>query len=183
VARAAHREPQARAAAAQPQAQGPPPHPGRAGPKRQSESVYAGIVDHDIPRARIAAVELLCLRYLFDDADYLWLTQRVPDEERFLSCNLTIGWPDQTPNSRTLSHDEGVQVLALLQEVFDKTTVSTRPVSSRCRVEDDRFDGWLSFSSFDRANKALGTLHGLLKASGLGMRQWARDLFIPRSRR
>ena len=42
----------------------------------------------------IVAVELLCVRYLWDEADYLWLTQRVPDEDRFLSCNLNMSWPD-----------------------------------------------------------------------------------------
>ena len=34
-----------------------------------------------------------------------------------------------------------------------------------------------------RAFKAVGGLHQLLKSRGLGMRQWSRDLFIPRSRR
>ena len=29
-------------------------------------------------RSRMVAVELLCVRYLWDDADYLWLTQRRP---------------------------------------------------------------------------------------------------------
>ena len=32
-----------------------------------------------MPRGRgSSAAELLCIRYLWDDADYLWLTQRVP---------------------------------------------------------------------------------------------------------
>ncbi len=183
VARATHREPQAAAAAPQagPQAQG---HAAAARPKpeQQSESVRAGIFDHETPRSRIVAVELLCVRYLWDNADYLWLTQRAPDEERFLSCNLTMSWPDESAASRTISHDEGVQILATLQDVFDKLIVNTRVVSSRSRNVDDQFGGWLSYSNFDRAYKAVGALHELLKSRGLGMRQWSRDLFIPRSR-
>ena len=47
----------------------------------------------------MVAVELLCVRYLWDDAEYLWLTQRAPDQDRFLSCNLNISWPDQAAPS------------------------------------------------------------------------------------
>jgi hypothetical protein len=82
-----------------------------------------------------------------------------------------------------MSHDEGAQILATLQEVFDELTVKTRAVTSRSRVEDERFGGWLAFSNFDRAFKAVNTLHELLKSRGLGMREWSRDLFIPRARR
>jgi hypothetical protein len=56
-------------------------------------------------------------------------------------------------------------------------------VSSRCRTQDDQFSGWLAYSNFDRAFKAVGTLHESLKSRGIGMRQWSRDLFIPRTRR
>jgi hypothetical protein len=158
-------------------------HADRPRPERQTESAHAGIFDHETPRSRIVAVELLCIRYLWDDADYLWLTQRVPDEDRFLSCNLTISWPDESAASRTLSHDEQAQMLASLQQIFDHMTVSTRVVTSRSRIQDEQFSGWLAYSNFDRANKSVGTLHETLKSRGLGMRQWSRDLFIPRTRR
>jgi hypothetical protein len=172
-------QPQARAQP-RPQAQA---QAQRAKPERKSESVQAGIFDRAIPAARLVAVELLCVRYLWDDADYLWLTQKVPDDERFLSCNVNLSWPDQDAAARSMSHDEVAQVLATLQEVFDKITVETRVVTSRCRVEDERFGGWLAYSNFDRAYKAVNTLHEILKSRGLGMREWSRDLFIPRARR
>ncbi len=158
-------------------------HTARPRPERQTESAHAGIFDHDAPRSRIVAVELLCIRYLWDDADYLWLTQRVPDEERFLSCNLTLSWPDENAANRTLSHDEQAKVLASLQQIYDHMTVQTRVVTSRSRVQDEQFSAWLTYSNFDRAYKAVGTLHEALKARGMGMRQWSRDLFIPRTRR
>jgi DnaJ domain len=184
VARASHRETAKAGAAAQGQASAhAQPHAERARPERHTESARAGISDHETPRSRIVAVELLCIRYLWDNADYLWLTQRVPDEDRFLSCNLTMSWPDESDASRALSHDEGAQMLASLQEIFDHMTVSTRVVTSRSRIEDDQFSGWLAYSNFDRAYKAVGTLHETLKSRGLGMRQWSRDLFIQRTRR
>ena len=135
------------------------------------------------PARALVAIELLCIRYLWDDADFLWLTQRAPDEDRFLSCSLNISWPDQDAALRPMSHDEGAQVLATLNDAFDQMIINTRVVSSRSRIEDDRFGGWLAYSNFDRAFKALGALHELLLSRGLGMRQWSRDLFIPRSRR
>jgi hypothetical protein len=145
--------------------------------------VHAGIFDHEAPRAAVVAVELLCVRYLWDDADFLWLTQRAPDEDRFLSCCLNISWPDRDAASRPISHDETALVLATLQAAFDQLIVNTRVVTSRSKVDDDRFAGWLAYSNFDRAYKAVGGFHALLKSSGLGMRQWSRDLFIPRSHR
>jgi hypothetical protein len=175
----------ARATLREPPSSRPParPQPQRAKPERKTESVHAGIFDHETPRARVVAVELLSIRYLWDDADFLWLTQRAPDEDRFLSCSLNISWPDQDAALRPMSHDEGALVLTTLQDAFDQMIINTRVVSSRSRNEDDRFGGWLAYSNFDRAFKALGSLHELLLSRGLGMRQWSRDLFIPRSRR
>jgi hypothetical protein len=159
------------------------PHAERVRPEQKTESVHAGIFDREIPQARLVAVELLCIRYIWDDVDFLWLTQRAPDEDRFLSCNLNIEWPDQDAASRSMSHDQAAEILAALKLVFDEMNVATRAVSSRSRVEDDRFLGWLAYSNFDRAYKAVGKLHETLKARGLGMREWSRDLFIPRTRR
>jgi DnaJ-like protein len=176
VARASHAEPRAGAGAGAAAA-------GRPRPERKSESVHPGIFDHEAPRLRIVTAELLCVRYLWDDADYLWLTQRGPDEDRFLSCNLNINWPDTDEAPRFRSPEEPAPILAALQEIFDQMIITTRVVTSLSRVQDDRFGGWLSYSNFDRAFKAVNTLHEALKSHELGLRQWSRDLFISRSRR
>ena len=150
-------------------------------PERTSESVHAGIHDTGVDPSRIVAVELLCVRYLWDDAEYLWLTQRSPDEDRFLSCNLNISWPDQVAD-RACRDDRAITaaIVSALHEVFDQMIITTRVVTSRSREDEDRFAGWLSYSNFDRAWKSVNTMHELLRARGLGMRQWSRDLFIPR---
>jgi hypothetical protein len=146
-----------------------------------AETVHPGIHDKDMDPSRIVAVEHLCVRYLWDDASYLWLGQAVPDEERFLSCSLNLNWPDVAGLAPgAVVAGEG-PIVAALGEVFDATIIGTRAINSRSRGDDGRFAGWLSYSNFDRSSKALQALHRALRSRGLGMRQWSRDLFIPRS--
>ena len=158
----------------------PSPHTPRPRPERGSESVHAGIHDDGVHPSRIVGVELLCVRYLWDDAEYLWLTQRAPDEDRFLSCNLNIIWPDQGAAEHPETIRDRASILSTLHDVFDQMIINTRAVTSRSREDEDRFAGWLAYSNFDRTWKAVNTLHQMLRARGLGLHQWSRDLFIPR---
>jgi curved DNA-binding protein CbpA len=153
-------------------------------PHRQetsSETVHQGLHDTGVEPARIVAVEHLCIRYLWDDVSYLWLGQGVPDDQRFLSCSLNINWPDPASSGSGSVPADRADVAAALGEVFDELIIATRVVSSQSRIEDERFAGWLTYASFDRSFKALETLHQALRARGLGLRQWSRDLFIPRA--
>ncbi|MGP0067180.1 MAG: J domain-containing protein [Isosphaeraceae bacterium] len=147
----------------------------------ETETVHAGLHDKDLEPSHIVAVEHLCVRYLWDHASYLWLGQAVPDQERFLSCSLNLSWPDETRPDRDDPIPERGEILAALGEIFDAVIISTSPVNSRSSIEDDRFSGWLSYSSFDRSSKALQALHQALRTRGLGLRQWSRDLFLPRA--
>jgi hypothetical protein len=146
-----------------------------------AETVRGGIRDHDVPLGRLIGVEHLCVRYLWDDAAYLWLTQKQSDEERFLSCSLNLTWPDQNQSRADLKEEEADAIIADLGEIFDHMVVSTRVVTSRCHAEDHQFAGWLSYSNFDRSWKAFKSLHQAIRSRGLGLRQWSRDLFIPRN--
>ena len=139
-----------------------------------------GLFDKDVDPAKVVAVEHLCVRYLWDDASYLWLGQSVPDEERFLSCSLNLNWPDGVRAANGGVFDQR-PIVAALGEIFDATIIGTRAINSRSRFDDGRFAGWLSYSSFDRSWKSLQGLHQALRSRGLGMRQWSRDLFIPRA--
>ncbi|WP_165064099.1 J domain-containing protein [Paludisphaera rhizosphaerae] len=148
----------------------------------KSESVYLGIVDSDIPAQRRAAVELLSVRYLWEQASYLWLGQKSSDDDRFLSCSLNVSWPDRAQGVTHLaSSAEESEIIASLGEVFDHLVLSTRAVSSRSIVHEDGFEGWLTYSNFDRTWKAVRTLQESLHSRRLGIRQWSRDLFIPRN--
>jgi hypothetical protein len=159
----------------------PPPAAPRHRHEPSAETVHPGIRDRDVDPNRIVAVEHLCVRYLWDDANYLWLGQTVPEEQRFLSCSLNISWPDGARIDTRADLPEVERIVAILAEVFDATIIGTRAINSRARVEDGRFAGWLSYSTFDRSNKALQGLHQALRQRGLGIRQWSRDLFLPRA--
>ncbi len=159
------------------------PHAPRPGSNRNAaaESVHAGIHDEAIDPARIVGVELLCVRYLWDDAEYLWLTQRAPDEDRFLSCNLNISWPDRASTGPADVPGDRSATLAALHEIVDQMIMTTRVANSSSREDEQRFAAWLAYSNFDTAWKSVNALHQQLRARGLGLRQWSRDLFIPRS--
>jgi hypothetical protein len=162
-------------------ASSPTPAAPRARNEPSAETMHPGIHDKDIDPSRVVAVEHLCVRYLWDDASYLWLGQSVPEQERFLSCSLNINWPDVAGMEPGARRPDQEQILAALAEIFDATIIGTRVINSRSHVENERFAGWLSYSGFDRSFKALQGLHQALRQRGLGMRQWSRDLFLPRA--
>ena len=105
----------------------------------------------------------------------------MPEEERFLSCSLNINWPDTARLQPGAVIPEQADILAALGEIFDATIIGTRVINSRSHIDDGRFAGWLTYSGFDRSWKALEGLHRALRQRGLGLRQWSRDLFIPRA--
>lgn len=145
-----------------------------------SETLRGGIHDTTVAPRLMIAVEHLCVRYLWDDAAYLWLVQKKSDEERFLSCSLNLSWPDQIEGA-LLTEREAAPIVASLSDIFDHMVVSTRAITSRSHIDVMQFGGWLSYSSFDRSLKALKVLHEAVRSRGLGLRQWSRDLFIPKN--
>jgi DnaJ domain len=150
-------------------------------PEPSAESLRGGIHDASVQATRILAVEHLCVRYLWDDAAYLWLVRKQPDEERFLSCSLNLTWPDQGVNLADVTDKDATSVVRDLTEIFDHMVVSSRVITSRCHAGEQDFAGWLTYSSFDRSWKALKNLHDAVRSRDLGLRQWSRDLFIPKN--
>jgi hypothetical protein len=156
------------------------PHP-RTRKEPSAETVHPGIHDRDVDPGHVVAVEHLCVRYLWDNASYLWLGQGVPEEQRFLSCSLNLSWPDAAGLAPGAEIPDRAAVLAAVSEVVDATIIGTRVINSRVHAEHEQFAGWLSYSGFDRSWKALQGLHQALRHRGLGIRQWSRDLFLPRA--
>ncbi|QEH33914.1 Chaperone protein DnaJ [Aquisphaera giovannonii] len=169
-----------------------PPHPAaataashdarrdrKAGPS--SETVRGGFHDADVPADRIVAVEHLCVRYLWDDAAYLFLARKQSDEERFLSCSLNIRWPDENRSAFAMGDEKVASILATLRETFAVMAASPDVVTSHVSDDHDEFAGWLTYRNFDRSWAALKALHAELRRKGLGLRQWSRDLFIPKN--
>jgi len=147
----------------------------------RSETVHSGIHDRDVPPTRIVAVEHLCVRYLWDDVDFLGLSQKGSEADRFLSCSLSLTWPDPLLGDEVHTETEAEMVLKQLTRIFEQVLASTGATSSRSHAEDGRFTGWLSFNNFDLSWKSLKTLHEGLRGQRLGLRHWSRDLFIPRN--
>ncbi len=102
-------------------------------------------------------------------------------EQRFLSCSLNLSWPDIAGNASNAGITGSEEILTVLSEIFDATIIGTRAINSRAQIDDGRFAGWLSYSGFDRSLKAMQGLHQALRRRGMGVRQWSRDLFIPRA--
>ncbi len=167
------------APASAPQAE--PARPDR--PKRdpKTETTTAGLIDKGVAPHRLIAVELLCVRYLWDQAAYLWLDQKTSDDDRFLSCSLNVAWPDPAAGQLDIPADERAEILAALEAAFEKLATATRAVNSQRDVQDDSFTGWLAYPSFDKAWGSVQQVRKALNARNLGIRQWSRDLFIPRT--
>jgi hypothetical protein len=142
-----------------------------------TDRVRPGIHDKLTEPSRVVDVEVLWLRYQV--ADLFELTA-VDAEDQNLSGSLQVVWPSATLAGQEWDHAHDADILHLLDAVFDDMRIKTRVVSSRCKREAARFTGWLSYPSGDRAWNAFKTLHELLNARKLGVRQWTRDMIIPR---
>jgi hypothetical protein len=142
-----------------------------------TERIRAGIQDKVADPARLCDVEILWLRYPVAD---LFELVSEDAEDRNLSGTINIVWPSTLPAAPKPAPALAAEIVRLLDDVFDDMRVKTRVVSSRCQREGGRFSGWLSYPSGQRAWDAFTVLHNLLKSRGLGVRQWTRDLVVPR---
>ncbi len=112
---------------------------------------------------------------------YLWLGQGVPEEQRFLSCSLNLSWPDALRPDRDDPIPEHAAILEALGEIFDAMIISTRVVNSRSSSRTIDSPAGSATRASTASSKALQILHDSLRSRGLGLRQWSRDLFIPRA--
>ncbi len=70
---------------------------------------------------------------------------------------MNLSWPDFAKVPTGVEDADVAGTIAALQEIFDQLIITSRMVASRMRVQDDRFGGWLCYSNFDRAWKAVNT--------------------------
>jgi hypothetical protein len=145
--------------------------------KSAGETVRPGVRDAVHDPAKVVAVEKLWVRF---EVDHLWLLQDGGREDRFLSCCLNISWPEPELTGPAGSLPDAADTLRKLTETFEQVRDQTAVINARSQVEDDRFQGWLSYASTQLAWTAFNTLHDALNARGLAVKQWTRDLIIPR---
>ena len=73
-------------------------------------------------------------------------------------------------------------ILKGLQAAFATVAGPEGGDTPRSAVVDGRFSGWLSFSDGDQANATCDRLRDELHKAGLSVKQWTRELLIPRTR-
>lgn len=143
----------------------------------QADRIRPGVQDKVSNPLKVVDVEILWLRYQVADLFELVGSE---SEDTNLSGTINIVWPSAAHPDAARSAAQDAEVLHALDAVFDDMRVKSRVVSSRCKRESNRFTGWLSYPSGDRAWAAFKILHDLLRARGLAVRQWTRDMVIPR---
>jgi hypothetical protein len=126
---------------------------------------------------KVVDVENLWVRY---EVDHLWLLQDGTREDRFLSCSLNLTWPNPDLAGQGGPPGGADETLRRLADAFDVVHTQTPVTNSRCKIEDGRFQGWLSYASTQLAGDAFKRLHEELNARGLSVKQWTRDLIVPR---
>ncbi len=141
------------------------------------EKVRPGVQDEAVDPARVVAIESLWIRY---EDEYIQFHQAVPAQERFLSCSLNITWPDPALADFQCSDQNALMILTALEAAFKAMRVRTDAVSSGSNVEQHQFSGWLSYPDIRRATAAFESLQMDLHARGLSIKQWTRDMIIPR---
>ncbi len=141
------------------------------------EKVRPGVQDEAADPARVVVIESLWIRY---QDEYAWLHQDTPAEERFLSCSLNVTWPDPARSAFQCSDEDARRILNALEAAFETTRLETDAVSSGSKVENRQFSGWLSYPDIRRATAAFERLQEDLHARGFSIKQWTRDMIIPR---
>lgn len=138
--------------------------------------VRTGARDAHVPPDRVVEVELLLIRFEFDNPISLLVGT---NEERNLSCTLQIVFPG--PNAASPNLAETEQRLRDLTDAFQRTMRKTRATSSSSRIVDGQFQGWLTYGSAVQADEAFRVLRSHLNGRNLGVRQTIRDMTIPRA--
>lgn len=166
----------------EPAAEPVPPAPRVAGVSPADEPpdtgrIRMGVVDKGVEPIRRVQVEMIWMRY--EVADFLELLSE-PTEDRNLSGSLHIIWPDPELTNQAARMPQADRILRALNAAFDDLRARTRPLSARSEINQGRFEAMLGYSDGPTAGDAFKLFHHSLKARGLGVRQWTRDVTVPR---
>ena len=141
--------------------------------------IRAGVHDKGVDPARLVHVEMVWMRYEVDDVLGL-LADKTQGEGRNLSGSLNITWPGEDVADDASVRALTQRVLPALNAAFDDLRARTTPIGARSRIEEGGFFAELGYPSGQAAWEAFKHFHVGLKARGLGVKQWTRDVMIPR---
>jgi hypothetical protein len=139
--------------------------------------VRPGVHDRQVIPSRLVAIEMVWVRYEVEDVLTL-LAEK--SENRSVSGALTVTWPDPNLGGVLPLALPTDRILRALNAAFDDVTRRTSPSSSKSQIDGGKFEAWLSYPNGNLAWAAFKVLHVGLKARGLGVRQWTRDITMPR---
>lgn len=152
-----------------------PPRPEPSAP--QDETLRPGVQETPADPSRIVEVERLSIRH---QADHVWLITDRSHEQNFLSCSLNLAWPDPELSIDPTNVPDAATILEGLEKDLQTLASQSRALTSRCSIVEGRFTGWLSYPNVERASAAFARLRDLLHGRGLSVRQWSRELILPR---
>jgi hypothetical protein len=141
--------------------------------------IRQGIQDKGVDPTRLVHIEVIWLRYEVDDVMGL-LAEKKSGESRNLSGSLAITWPGEDVNIPPSQIPNVAKILNALNAAFDDLRARTSTTLFQSRIEDNRFSANLGYATGKLAYEAFKHLHNNLRARGLGVKQWTRDVTLPR---
>ena len=141
--------------------------------------IRPGVQDKGTDPGRLVHVEMVWMRYEVDDVLGLLASRRSGDT-RNLSGSLYIRWPGEDVADDPASLPNAEKILKALNAAFDDLRARTAPTGAHSRIEDGRFSADVGYRNGQAAYEAFKHFHVNLKARGLGVKQWTRDVSIPR---
>jgi hypothetical protein len=141
--------------------------------------IRPGVHDKGTDPTRLVHVEMLWMRYEMGEMLGL-LPDRQGGESRYLSGSLNVVWPGDDVCSDPASLPNADKILRALNAAFDDLRHRTSPSGARSRIERGRFTADVGYANGHLAWEAFKHFHVNLKARGLGVKQWTRDVTIPR---
>lgn len=144
----------------------------------ETSRIRPGVHDKEVEPGRIVAVEVVWRRYQVCDSIQL-LSE--PAHRRNLSGSVLLAWPDPAEPGLMVDAELREMVPKVLRAAVDDLRARTAATSARVSGEDGRFEGRTDYPDGPTAGESFKRLHMFLKSRGLGVRQWSRDVSVPRS--
>ncbi len=146
--------------------------------EREQARLRPGVRDQGLESFRIVAVEVVWSR--LEVGDFLELL-RPEAEDRNLEGAIRMTWPDPAAGPVSLPPQIPAGVIhRALNAAFDDLRARTGPKGARSEILEGGFAAELTYPNGPLASEAFKRLHVSLRARGLGVRQWTRDITVAR---
>lgn len=156
----------------------PPLPPGTRDWSADAERVRPGLHDREYEPSRTVIVDVIWMRYEVEDV--LELLKKSPKADRHLSGSLHLQWPDPAVAAQALALPDARSIVAELTTLYQWLRARPDVLTSNLQTDRGRFEARLTYASGPVAWSVFKVLHPAINAASLGVRQWTRDVTIPR---